>query len=419
MRGFRVSGFGSRKGGRGEGEGTPGEREALEQALRSARAEVEVPPYLAARVVEAARGAKQRKRVNWRLAAAVGAVVVLLPLAGTVVWKQGRGRFHNPPALAERTWQVEVTTPEGRGIRTVRYVLRKRTATRILRAGSTGQWQREPEETVDCAFEYPDKSRIEPSPVPGRVPSRDTASVRNGDRAFAYLEGGWKLTGPRVYHYVLSRPVAPLDSPDMFGEGGVVSTGLVAAEGGYAYPYRLGDAAGGEDVLTRHWESSAHGERVLVTEHTKTGDPSFHGVYRTRLDPASHLVLGWSNVTVQRIKASGPQGPETAEERYEETVDAVEYNADLPPGTFTVTVPASADPADVFDGYSPEGLKQTYEASLVAMAVGLSRSPALKPDVRENALRVWSTQFPRLEVLSPADREEIRSKGRAIGLRIP
>ena len=370
-----------------------------------------------ARVLEglAARGARPARRR--RLAIGFALLAALLPLLGLGLWKLGPGRFHNPAASGDRAWEVAADTPEGRTLRSAHFLLTRHDSSRDPAAMPDGEWSDEPAETTEYSLQYPDKMRTDPQPVPGLDPSRGTIAIRSGDRELTYLDGGWKLSSdPNIYHYLIMRPTEPLNSPDIFAETSVTRAGFVTLHGGRGMPYNLGDERRGKDVFATRWETNANGERVLVAEHTKTGDPSFHGTYRTRIDPASHLVVGWHNVAEGMNPMSGRRGPDgqviqDQEFRCEETVDQVEYNVEFPAGTFDTALPESTDPGDVFDGYTSAGLRHFYEATLDGMArdAGKQRTP----EELARSRQVWTHWFSRLDVLTPADRTAIRQKARA------
>jgi hypothetical protein len=365
-----------------------------------------------ARVLKGVGPRPPRPARRWRLAIGFALLAALLPLLGFGIWKLGPGRFHNPAASGDRTWEVTVTTPEGRSIRSVHYLLVMHASSREPAPMREGEWSDWPVGPAEYSIEYPDKMRVEPQRVPELDPNRGTITVRNGDRELSFLEGGWKLTPePMTYHFLIVRPTDPLASPDVFTEASVARVGFVSLYGGRGLPYSLGDERRGKDVITTRWETNAKGERVLVAEHTKTGDPSFHGTYRTRIDPASHLVLGWHSVT-DSLNPGGPQGGARGQIHCEETVDQVEYNVTFPASTFDTSPPESTDPGDVFDGYTSAGLRHFYEGLLegYAATAGKQRTPEELARARE----AWSHRFSRLDVLTPADRAAVRQKARAV-----
>jgi hypothetical protein len=333
-------------------------------------------------------------RRAWKLAGALAVVALLLPLAGSVVWRTRQGRFHPPVATGDRDWSAVAMTPEGQGIRTVQY---RATLAWMNQQGSAGWGSPEPV-TADVKIEYPDKMRVDPvSPAPG------TIVIRDGDRELSDLsESGGLDHGGTLYLYMLARPVDPMPSPDLFTVPGVTQAGLVHF-GDFRW-YGLGPHAaelfpnGGHNEFARQVESGANGERVLVVTHTKADYPSFRGTYRIRIDPVSGLVLGWEN----RVKAVTQTG---ASFEFVETVEQVEYNQDLAADTFRAEPPANVNPKDVLDEYSPEGLARSYERKLQLAA---------EPATAQHQLS--SEDFARLDILAPADRERIIAKLKEFGV---
>jgi hypothetical protein len=386
-------------------------------------AQVPMSAQWQARVLESVGTKEPRPARRWRLAIGLALLAALLPLLGLGLWKLGPGRFQNPAASGDRTWEVTAITPEGRTLRSVHFLRLRRDSDRVLEAPGTGEWSDEPAEPTEHFLQYPDKMRRQPQPVPGRTPDQGTTLIRNGDRELQYLEGGWQLSSdPAIYHYLIMRPTDPLASPDVFTEASVMRVGFVSLDDARGMPYSLGDERRGEDVIATRWEANAAGERVLVAEHTKTGDPSFHGTYRTRIDPASHLVLGWHNVVEGIQPMSGRPGHDGSvvplqEFRFEETVDQIEYNVTFAASTFDTSLPESTDPGDVFDGYTSAGLRHFYEVTLDGMArdAGKQRTP----EELARSRQVWTHWFSRLDVLTPADRAAVRQKARtALGVEL-
>jgi len=342
---------------------------------------------------------------SWRLALTATIIAALLPLLWPTARKLGQGSFRNPGATADRVWTITAATEEGKAIRTVHFVMRYRSSNKR----PDGRWDDEPWQETEVYLAYPDKSSYRPLLQPD-----ETITARSGDRELAYRRGGFSMDayGPKHFQYRISRPVDPIVSPDSFTETGVVEPGLVCSYGPQSCPYRIGDPQGGKDLFTRRWESGDGGERVLVVEHTKAGEPSFHGTYRIRIDPHTRLVLGWDN-TVKGMIVPGAQSYGYVAH---EVVTAVEYNVEIPDGTFDTNVPHDTASEAVVDAYSPEGLKQYYDWTLrgIEDTKAKAKRPGVWQATRERLQN--SMVFSRLDVLTPADRDEVLAKMRALGL---
>jgi hypothetical protein len=137
-------------------------------------------------------------RRAWRLAGALVVVALLLPLAGSVMWRTRQGQVHPPVATEDRDWSAVAQTPEGQGIRTVHYVV-SRTWTNGEEEEASAGWGSPEPVTIDVKIEYPDKMRVDPvSPAPG------TIVIRGGDRNSAISESGG-LDGGGALLYTLAR----------------------------------------------------------------------------------------------------------------------------------------------------------------------------------------------------------------------
>jgi hypothetical protein len=359
-------------------------------------------PFAGAVTRPAHRGPSPRA---WKLAAAAAVVAMLLPLAGSVVWKKvdaarwrhEMAQFRNPAAA----------TPAGRGIYTVHYVAKS------MARVEGGEWEG-PDSAVstgDVRFKYPDKARGEYTMR--EFPDQPKTSTCEGDRTLT--SGGFRLEeGSESCEYRLGRTVLPLTSPDAFTETGVRETGFVQAEWD---PTRMWDFETGENVLQQREETGPPGTLVIVTEHWKTGLPGFHGVYRTFIDRATHLVTGWDyQVTgLPHDRAKDDKDPDRViYEGQRSTVDHVEYNEEMPDELFSTEPPRGAT---VLDCYSPEGIAREYDAMVRQMEQSYQTSD---PETWAKAAVYWSheqpSRFPHLDLLPAQDQAEIRARLHAIGI---
>jgi len=339
-----------------------------------------------------------------RLAAGVVVAMVLIPPA-VALWARhaaslGAGTV---AAIGDRKWSVTAKTPEGKAIWSVHYVVT------YTSGGGTAM----PALSDDVKIQYPDKMRDEPLDTDG------TIVVRNGDRELADLSRGPGLLNADGKHYrcVIERPEGPLPSPDGFTETGVIELGLIFWSDGSQYglgPMGAAMYPSGKEVFERTEEAGQNGERVLVVKHTKADVPSFRGTYRIRVDPASHLVLGWDNQVESRYPVGSPREREVRE--YREIVEHVEYNVVFPSDVFRVEAPAGVAPSDVLDRYSPESIKKDYEETLRLWETNKTEQTTAQAALGH---RVGATRFPRLDVLSPAEQQEIRARAGKLGIEIP
>jgi hypothetical protein len=364
--------------------------------------------------VQAAQPARRRLPLlsppRWKLAAAAAVIAMLLPLLGVPAWKQidaARWRyrvahFQNPVA----------TTPEGRGIYTVHYA-EKRMA-RV--AGEEWEGPSSAISISDIRLKYPDKARAECALDASDASAQPKVLTCEGDRALA--DGGFSLEeGGEVWEYRLDRTVAPYTSPDAFTETGVREAGFVTAAW---HPVPVLAFWPGEDVFEQRDETGPHGELVIVAEQWKTGLPDFHGVYRTFIDRATHLVAGWDyQVTgLPHDPAERDKYPNRVlfdGQRY--TVDRVEYNEEMPDELFGTEPPRGAT---VLDCYSPEGIERGCELTVQRMEQSYQTSD---PETWAKAADYWSheqpSRFAHLDLLPEKEQAEIRARLRAIGIGVP
>ncbi len=343
----------------------------------------------------------------WKLAAAAAVIAMLLPLIGLPVWRKvdaARWRrevaqFQNPAA----------TTPEGRGIYTVHYVARD------MARVAGGEWDG-PDSYLrvsDVRIKYPDKQRGEYT-MP-EFPDQPTVSTREADRTLA--DGGFRLgEGGERYEYRLGRTIMPIVSPDALTETGVREAGFVMAASDFVQTYL---PEGGEDMFEQREETGPNGELVVVTQHWKTAMPEFHGVYRTSIDPATHLVTSWDYQITGLPHRRADNDTNQTRILYEgnrQTVSHVAYNEEMPDELFSTEPPRGAT---VLDCYSPEGIAREYDVMVRQMEQNYQTSD---PETWAKAADYWSreqpSRFAHLDLLSESDQADLRARLRAIGIEL-
>ncbi len=299
----------------------------------------------------------------------------------------------------------EVTTREGRGIRTVHYTTTTQDGADTDPQLANGERRRE------VSIRYPDKERQE-----------DTGSmitIRNGDRRLASNTAAWTRDG-YPSQWCLSRTIQPLLSPDAFTRAGA-EAGLLAAD---VFP-NSDPFNPSSPVVEHHTEQGPQGQTVVVTELKRT-TPSgtWKGTLRTALDPVTGLVSSW-NLEAAVTFTRGPWVEQSTapvpvlHSSWRTVCERVEYNTDLPDALFSTEPPGGALVTDV---YSPKALKRDYEEQVRVLQERLRKEP--DPEQRARNADFWGRKekpnlFECLQVLPQKDQDEIRAKLREIGINLP
>ncbi len=297
----------------------------------------------------------RRVRRAWKLAGALVVVALLLPLAGSVVWRMrepGNGQ------------SAAVVTEEARSIRTVHY-----TGKKLI----VGTWF-----PVDVKIEYPDKVRDE---------SQGAAHIANGEvELVVFDQPTTHPDNPAPYRYVVMPAQEQVQPADLFTEAGVLA--------------RWDDPAVPVDVQ-QSTEVADNGDTIIVVEGQRKDYPETTFSERTRIDPVSHRVKGWDHEQ-HYLTRGGEPGV------FQMVVDQVEYNVDFPESTFDTTVPAGEN---FLDRFSPKALAASYRRALDEVeSLPLDRQETLIQEYRDNKA------FNHLARLAAKDRDEIETRLRQLGL---